>query len=56
MSILIAKSLQHQVFQGHYWEDDTEIPLFRGDTNDNVNHNNRDTLQYESMGVRHDRI
>ena len=42
-------------FQEHYWEDDTKIPLSRGNTNDNVNHNNRDTLQYKSMGVRHDR-
>ena len=37
-------------FQGHHWEDDTKVPLSRGDTNDNDNHNNRDTLQYKSTG------
>jgi len=37
-------------FQGCYWEDDIEVPLSRGDTNDDVDHNNIDTLQYEFTG------
>ena len=41
-------------FQGCYWEDGTKVPLFRGSANDDVNHNNIDTLQYKFSGVRHD--
>jgi len=37
-------------FQGCYWEDGTEVSLFRGGSNCNINHYNIDTLQYESSG------
>ena len=49
----VSATLHHIMgipFQGHYWEDDTEVTLSRGDTIDDVNHNNIVTLQYKSMG------
>jgi len=48
-----VRATLHQItgisFQGCYWEDATEIPLFRSGAND-VNHYNIDSLQYESSG------
>ena len=52
-TITVRATLHHIMrvpFQGHYWEDRTKVPLFRGDANDDVNHYNIDTLQYESLG------
>jgi len=52
-SEVVRATLHHIMrilFQGNYWKYDTKVPLSSGDTNDDVNHNNIDTLQYESMG------